>query len=488
MLRRIVLIRPHEFLAEAWQKRAFSFAAQGLEQQMKVRGLQFLGETHPVPAFKPGGALKRERGTKIRYRAQRQTEKDAYAVVSMFEDQSAVERLKKDRANQVVGVFADPQIKGCPGAYCNAGAVGTFQDVRRLLGVPKLTQKKLTGKDIRIAIVDTGIHGANLDPDGKPLQRRIDPKQFYSPRSGYAPGSNKVDHATMVAFDCSLAAPDSTLLDYALLQSTRGDWGGFISDALAAFADLIDLLQRSPGPLVANNSWGLFDSSQDEPVGSPGNYSENPNHPFNQITGALVAAGADVVFAAGNCGAECPDGRCGASDTGPGHSIHGANSHPAVITVAAVTVKGERLGYSSQGPGGLDQHKPDLAAYSHFEGSGVYPADSGTSAASPVATGVVAALRQVRPDLAPAVLKGILQKTCGPPNAQWNYDLGYGILNAAKGLAGTSGETVATSKAMTPATKKTRSAWGPAWMFTPPAVSLQTPVRKTPKSRTSRRA
>jgi subtilisin family serine protease len=97
--------------------------------------------------------------------------------------------------------------------------------------------------------------------------------------------------------------------------------------------------------------------------------------------------------------------------------------------VAAVTTKGARLGYSSQGPGGLDQHKPDLAAYSHFDGSKVYSADSGTSAACPVAAGVVAALRQGWPTLAPLVSKGILQKACEPPNAPWNYDLGYGILN-----------------------------------------------------------
>jgi hypothetical protein len=53
----------------------------------------------------------------------------------------------------------------------------------------------------------------------------------------------------------------------------------------------MDLLQRTPGPLVVNNSWCLFDTREDEPVGSPSNYSENPNHPFNQVTGALVAAG-----------------------------------------------------------------------------------------------------------------------------------------------------------------------------------------------------
>src|SRR2546422_7003113 len=59
----------------------------------------------------------------------------------------------------------------------------------------------------------------------------------------------------------------------------------------------------------------LFDRSNDAPIGSSENYSANPDHPFNQITGSLVAAGADVFFAAGNCGVPCPNARCGAGDT-----------------------------------------------------------------------------------------------------------------------------------------------------------------------------
>src|SRR2546430_17549363 len=76
-------------------------------------------------------------------------------------------------------------------------------------------------------------------------------------------------------------------------------------------------------------------------------------------------------------------------------------------TLFRSTVTDRRLGYSSQGPGALYSRKPDLAGLSHFKGSGIYPVDGGTSAASPVAAGVAAALRQARPAdrLAPAQLK-----------------------------------------------------------------------------------
>src|SRR5216110_1706590 len=241
----------------------------------------------------------------------------------------------------------------------------------------------------------------------------------------------------MVAYDVRIAAPDAQIFDYALLTSQAGTWAAFLSDAIAAFADLVERVNAAPGRWVVNNSWGLFDRASDAPIGSPENYSANPDHPFNQITGALVAAGADVFFAAGNCGADCPDGRCGTGDTGPGASIHGANSHPDVVTVAAVTVKDRRLGYSSQGPGGLHARKPDLAAFSHFAGSAVQAVDGGTSAASPVAAGVAAALRQRLPAsaLTPAQLKGALQRSARDLAGRgWDYDLGYGVIDAAAAM------------------------------------------------------
>ncbi|MBI1941255.1 MAG: S8 family serine peptidase, partial [Acidobacteria bacterium] len=307
---------------------------------------------------------------------------------------------------------------------CGRSAVGTYRDVARRLGVRALRKAKLTGKNVRVAVVDTGIDGSQVPVVGG-----------WSPNPGYQPGTTPPDHGTMVGFDVRIAAPDARILDYALLQSTGQTWTAFLSDAIAAFANLIDLLQSEPGPLVVNNSWGMFDRSEDAAIGSPENYAVNPDHPFNQIVGSLVDTGADVCFAAGNCGAQCPDGPCGPADVGPGASIHGANSHPDVITVAAVTVTNRRLGYSSQGPGALYKRKPDVAGYSHFKGSGVYPAaDEGTSAASPVVAGVAAALRQkLKPNnLPPASLKGVLQRTARDLQGDgWDYDLGYGVANAA---------------------------------------------------------
>jgi hypothetical protein len=58
----------------------------------------------------------------------------------------------------------------------------------------------------------------------------------------------------MCAYDVRIAAPEARILDYALLQSTGPTWTAFLSDGIAAFADLIDLLSRQPGPLVVTSS------------------------------------------------------------------------------------------------------------------------------------------------------------------------------------------------------------------------------------------
>jgi subtilisin family serine protease len=177
----------------------------------------------------------------------------------------------------------------------------------------------------------------------------------------------------------------------------------------------------------------MFHPSWDFPVGDAQNYSDNPAHPFNIIVASLEDAGADILFAAGNCGTECPDKRC-QQVTNAG--IFGANSSPAVISVAGVVISKDRIGYSTKGPGRLEKQKPDIASFTHFAGSGVYAADGGTSAATPVAAGVVAAIRRNFPAsvLSPKDLRELIQRSAEPRGSgSFNYEYGYGVINV-KGI------------------------------------------------------
>jgi subtilisin family serine protease len=344
---------------------------------------------------------------------------------------------------EVVGVFADPAIATC--LVCPGGpAVGGDQDVANLLGVKALADAGMDGNRVPVAIVDTGVSLAHLE--AKDRQPPFSSRRSWTP-AGVAtrPGQHPVGHGTMCAYDVGIAAPRATLLDHAILLSeTPGEtaMSGLLSDAVLAFSKLLGVAQAMPAgrrALVVNNSWGMFSPTWDFPVGHPGNYSDNPAHPFNVIVASLEAAGADILFAAGNCGLDCPDGRC---EFDSGRPICGANSHPSVLSVAGVDTRKRRVGYSSQGPGRLDPDKPDLSAYTHFRGSGVFPADGGTSAACPVAAGVVAAVREKFPAsvLSPAELRALLFKTAQDLGGTgFDHDFGWGVIDATALVAALGG-------------------------------------------------
>ena len=307
-----------------------------------------------------------------------------------------------------------------------------------------MRRNNLDGQGVLVAIVDSGVNMAYLNSRGK--NPRFDAARSWSVDPiNLPPGSSPVDHGTMCAFDACIAAPNCTLLDIALLRPISAPPGGslmegLLSDAILAYRHLLDVMNapRRPGDsrsLVVNNSWGMFNTSWDFPPGDPRNYSDNPNHPFNRIVRTLERAGADILFAAGNCGEICPDGRCNGQTN---QGIYGANSSEVVLSVAGVDTTKVRVGYSTAGPGRLADRKPDISGFTHFRGSGVYPADGGTSAACPVVAGVVAAVRSNRPynpdddDTSPGAIRSLLTSTAEDLGVTgYDYKHGYGVINGS---------------------------------------------------------
>lgn len=347
-------------------------------------------------------------------------------------------------------IFADPKIQPfqvVPMTCGGTAPVGGTATVRQKLNVAQLAAKQLDGAKIAIAIMDTGINRVHVSGKlGHPIL--LDATNSWTPAGISAlPGNHAIDHGSMCAYDALMIAPNATLLDFPILSSNvpgGSMMGGTLSVALLAFAQLIvgwgvafakgGLAARYTG-LVVSNSWGIFHPSWDFPVGHPGRYCDNPRHPFNLIVSTLASAGADIVFAAGNCGAQCADGRCNGRTT---QAIMGASAHPDVLTLAGCDTNDRRVGYSSQGPSiaGMHQQKPDITAYTHFLGSesfGSGSPDSGTSAACPVAAGCVAALRTRLPLAAtpPAnlfvQLRATARQVSGPVG--WNGDYGFGIID-----------------------------------------------------------
>ncbi|HEY4201711.1 MAG TPA: S8 family serine peptidase, partial [Devosiaceae bacterium] len=345
-------------------------------------------------------------------------------------------------------IFSDPVIS--PFLTCGGTPpVGGAAEVQQRLKTAALAARGLDGTKVAVAIMDTGINLAHLQAQPLSKSAFLDiANSWVVPGTTTAPGFHPLDHGTMCAYDVLLAAPKAALLDFPVLGSKAPGGalaGGVLSLAFKAYSQIMSSWAVSfdanglakYDALVISNAWGILHPSSDFPEGHPGRYIDNPNHPFNQLVGMLVRSGADIIFAAGNCGAPCADVSCAGLTTG---MITGANALGDVLTLAGCDTADQRVGYSSQGPSiaNMFQNKPDVTAYTHFQGSlvtGANTPDGGTSAACAVASGCVAALRtKLKPAATPSVslfdqLRATARKPPDVAGAGWNADYGFGIID-----------------------------------------------------------
>ena len=345
-------------------------------------------------------------------------------------------------------LFSDPVIS--PFLTCGGTPpVGGTAEVQQQLKTAALAARGLDGAKVAVAIMDTGINLAHLQAQPLSQGAFVDiANSWVVPGTTTTPGFHPLDHGTMCAYDVLIAAPKATLLDYPVLGSKAPGGalgGGVLSLAFKAYSQIMSSWAVSfdanglakYNALVISNSWGIFHPSSDFPEGHPGRYIDNPKHPFNQLVGMLARSGADIVFAAGNCGAPCADISCAGLTTG---MITGANALDDVLTLAGCDTADQRVGYSSQGPSiaNMFQSKPDVTAYTHFQGSlvtGAKTPDGGTSAACAVAAGCVAALRtKLTPAATPSAglfdqLRATARRPPGVAGTGWNADYGFGIID-----------------------------------------------------------
>lgn len=317
----------------------------------------------------------------------------------------------------------EPMALMAPGVDCRPFAPPVdIARIRAELGVGAAFAGGHKGGNSIVAVIDEGVNQHYPVIGGTKLPQL--------PRPGSAPITS---HGSMCAADILVAAPEARLLDYPLLTPTT-------FDQMALLQEILDERKQTGRPHVANNSYGFYKLTND-----PKHPGRDAHHPFNRKVRELVSAGITCFFAAGNCGPECPAGRCDVSAIGPRKSINGANSLPEVLTVAAVNAARVRIGYSSVGPGLLFDQKPDFASYSHFYGNfgpgrpgggGAGNYDNGTSAATPVAAGVAALLWSRRPTLDPAQMRQLLlQGLIDRPVGGHDYHLGGGVIHAGNSFA-----------------------------------------------------
>lgn len=282
------------------------------------------------------------------------------------------------------------------------------------IGTPAAWEAGLTGKGVKVAVLDTGVDLTHPD-----LKDRV------SETKSFIDGQEVADrngHGTHVSSTVggSGAASD-------------GKEKGVAPDATLAVGKVLnDQGSGSESQIIAGMEWAAKDVQAKIVSMSLGSsQGSDGTDPMAQAVNALSKdTGALFVIAAGNSGAPGSIGSPGAADS--------------ALTIGAVDSADRLASFSSQGPR-LGDHalKPDLsapgvdilAARSQLvSGSGPYTSMSGTSMATPHVAGVAALLAEKHPGWNGQQLKDGLMSTSKQISGT-SYQVGAGRVDVPSAIA-----------------------------------------------------
>ncbi|MER7946992.1 S8 family serine peptidase [Streptomyces sp. NPDC096079] len=282
------------------------------------------------------------------------------------------------------------------------------------IGTPEAWEAGLTGKGVKVAVLDTGADLDHPDLAGRVAETRsFIEGQEVADRNG---------HGTHV----------SSTVGGSGAASDGKEKGVAPGATLAVGKVLSDQGSGTESQIIAGMEWAAEDI--DAKIVSMSLGSSEPSDgtdPMAQAVNTLSAeTGALFVIAAGNSGYPGSIGSPGAADS--------------ALTVGAVDSADRAAYFTSQGPRYGDQAlKPDvsapgvdiLAARSQLvAGSGPYTTMSGTSMATPHVAGVAALLAEKHPDWTGAQLKNALMSSSKTLGAT-AYELGAGRVDVAAAIA-----------------------------------------------------
>lgn len=297
---------------------------------------------------------------------------------------------------------------------------GTLDRSVPQIGAPAAWQRGLTGKGVKVAVLDTGIDAGHPDLTGK-----VATAQNFSESPDV---TDKVGHGTHVAGTIAGSgaasggsykgvAPDSTLINGKVLSD---DGYGFESGIIAGMEWAV-----AQGADVVNMSLG----------GGPTDGTDPMAEAINTLS---ASSGTLFVVSAGNCWFPEPQ------------QVSSPASADAALAVANLERDGSLAESSCRGPRADDfSLKPEIAA----PGSGIvapraagtdigepvgehYTTLTGTSMAAPHVSGTAALLVQHQPDLNAGQLKTRLMTTADPQAGAAVTGSGAGRVDADQATAG----------------------------------------------------
>jgi hypothetical protein len=302
-----------------------------------------------------------------------------------------------------------------------------FAQINQINGIP-VHQQGYTGEGVLIAVLDAGFQNVNSLPVFSNIyseNRMVFEMDVVNP-NGNIYASNTSNHGTNV-LSCISAYSNNS----------------FVGTAPAASFALIRTEDEDTEYLIECYNWVVgieaADSIGADIINTSLGYRtfDDPsmNYTHEQVDGETPVAsfaaktaiekGIFVTVSAGN-------------DNGTSWPWVGSPCDAKyAATIGAVNSSGIIAGFSSIGPNGAGDPKPNVLARgvdaTIYTTSGNISTANGTSFASPISCGMYACLIQANPTLHPAILRDVVDKT-GNRYTNPDYVYGYGIPNFAAAL------------------------------------------------------
>lgn len=286
--------------------------------------------------------------------------------------------------------------------------------------IPELRKAKpdLTGKAIRVAVIDTGIDGTHPDLANKVVAFGdfVNKKPTAYDDHGHGTHCSGTIGGSATSGTSIGVGPDVRFIGAKFLSASGS--GTFANAVLAMqwIADPDGKPETNDGANISSNSWG----------GGAPNANEDPkDNALCQAVDSWVKLGIAPIFAAGN--------------SGPGpKSVGLPGGCPNALTVGATDANDQIASFSSRGPAVWKTGsfvKPEIVApgvkiKSAMPG-GKYAEMSGTSMATPHVAGVVSLMYQLQPKITAEQLLNVLKSTAAKVGQDPNT-FGAGRIDALK--------------------------------------------------------
>jgi serine protease AprX len=347
---------------------------------------------------------------------------------------SQLDAVRSIYGNRTLTLTSEPEVRGITG-------------VERVWNDLDLTGRNgtlpVTGRNVTVAVLDTGIDGTHSDLSGR-VTKNIKLAGTQSIGAGFHYPANSEN----------LSNTDQLYGHGTFVAGVIGGNGSASNGKFKGVAPNAKLLGLNAGDLtllyVLEGFDYLLTNGQEQGVrvvncSFSANTVFDTNDPVNIATRLLTDSGINVVFSAGN--------------TGPGqHTLNPYAVAPWVIGVGATDAGGRLASFSSRGDFASALFRPALVAPGvnlvSLRGSGIatvtgvqgmansdfqrlevaevpyYTTASGTSFSAPQVAGTIALMLEANPNLRPAEVRDILQRTATQLAPYYQHEVGAGMLNA----------------------------------------------------------